>query len=88
MKFIDHIKARLVPNISEVLWLHWSTKAWAAAVGIPGLWELLPDSWQKDYFWAWIPQYMAYLTVTLGVVGLLLKFIKQDLPSDKKADTP
>lgn len=82
MKFFKKIKSMLVPNVKEVIWMHWSTKAWAAAVGIPGLWALLPTDWQKDYFWAWIPQYMAYLTMTLGGAGLLLKLVKQKLPSD------
>lgn len=84
MKLLSKIKARLVPNVSEVIWVHWSTKAWAAAVGIPALWMLLPEAWQKEYFWTWIPQYMAYLTIGLGWVGILLKLVKQKLPSDPK----
>jgi hypothetical protein len=85
MKIVDDIKARLVPNISEVLWLHWSTRAMALAVGIPALWALLPTKWQDEYFWAWIPQYLSYMTMGLGLLALVCKFIKQDLPSDKAA---
>lgn len=74
---------KFVKNIKEVLWMHWSTKAMAASAGIPALWILLPTSWQEKYFWDWIPQSLAYLTVVLGVLSIGLKLIKQDLPSDK-----
>lgn len=74
---------KFVDNISEVLWMHWSTKAMAAAVGIPLLWAILPTNWQEKYFWDWIPQGMAYLTMGLGGLSIFLKLLKQKLPSDK-----
>lgn len=81
-------KIKLVDNISEVIWLHWSTKTMAAAVAIPALWMILPTSWQEKYFWDWIPQGMSYFTMALGVLSIGLKLVKQKLPSDTKAETP
>ena len=75
---------KLVENVKEVLFLHWSTKAMAASVALPALWMILPTDWQQKYFPDWLPQGMAYLTMGLGLLSIGLKLLKQDLPSDQE----
>lgn len=74
-----------VANISEVLWVHWSTKAMAAVVAIQLLWAGMPASWLV-YFPDWFPQSLAYLTAGLGLLSIGLKLLKQPLSSDIKQD--
>lgn len=76
-------KLKLVDNVSEVLWLHWSTKAMAAVVAMQGLWVGTPDDWKKG-FPIWLPDALGYATVGLGMLSIGFKLIKQKLPSDTK----
>lgn len=73
---------KFVENISEVLWLHWSTKTIAGIVALQGLWLGTPDDW-KTGFPLWIPSALGYLTVGAGFLAIFFKTVKQSLPSDK-----
>lgn len=79
MKFVD--------NISEVLWVHWSTKAMAAVVALQLLWSGMPTAWLV-YFPEWFPQSLAYLTAALGLLSIGLKLLKQPLLSEKTETKP
>ena len=73
---------RLVQNAIEV-WRHYSTGALLAVGAIQGVWAATPQAW-IDELPTWVSGVMAYSTMTIAMLGVLGKFIKQDLPSDTK----
>jgi len=72
----------IVKNAIEV-WRHYSTGALLAVGGIQAIWAATPQAW-IDTLPKWTNQAMAYSTITISILGLIGKFIKQDLPSDYK----
>lgn len=73
---------KLVQNAIEV-WRHYSTGALLAVGGIQAVWAATPQAW-IDELPSWTNRAMAYSTITIAVLGLIGKFVKQDLPSDQK----
>jgi hypothetical protein len=72
---------KLVDNALEV-WRHYSTGALLAVGAIQGVWAATPQAW-IDELPKWVSSWMAYLTMTAAILGVIGKFIKQELPSDK-----
>jgi hypothetical protein len=77
---------KLVDNAVGV-WRHYSTGALLAVGAIQGVWTAMPQAW-INVLPAWATQAMAYTTMAIATWGVIGKFIKQDLPSDTKEDTP
>jgi hypothetical protein len=75
------IDMKLVKNVADV-WRHYSTGALLAVGALQGIWAATPQSW-IDALPKSVSAGMAYVTMTVAVVGVMGKFIKQDLPSDK-----
>ena len=73
---------KLVENAIEV-WRHYSTGALLAVGAIQGVWAATPQAW-IDELPNWVSGFMAYSTMTVAMLGVIGKFIKQDLPSDQK----
>jgi hypothetical protein len=72
---------KLVDNALEV-WRHYSTGALLAVGAIQGVWAATPQAW-IDELPKLVSSLMAYSTMTAAILGVIGKFIKQDLPSDK-----
>jgi hypothetical protein len=72
---------KLVDNALEV-WRHYSTGALLAVGAIQGVWAATPQAW-IDELPKWVSSWMAYSTMTVALLGVIGKFIKQELPSDK-----
>lgn len=72
---------QLVKNAIEV-WRHYSTGALLAVGAIQGVYAATPQKWIEE-----LPNgfnsMMAYGTMTIALLGVIGKFIKQELPSDK-----
>jgi hypothetical protein len=68
---------KLVDNALEV-WRHYSTGALLAVGAIQGVWAATPQAW-IDELPKWVSSWMAYLTMTAAILGVIGKFIKQDL---------
>jgi len=62
----------LVDNWKQV-WRHISTQGLSIALAIQGVWITLPDDWRSSVD----SKYIAILTITCLVVGVIGKFIKQ-----------
>ena len=75
---------KLVKNAKEV-WRHYSTGALLAVGAIQGVWAATPQAW-IDAFPKQVNSFMAYATMVVAIFGVIGKFIKQDLPSDKAAE--
>lgn len=71
---------KLVKNAIEV-WRHYSTGCLLAVGAIQGIYAATPQKWIDE-----LPNgfngFMAYSTMTIALLGVAGKFIKQDLPSD------
>lgn len=76
---------KMVPNPKEVL-RHYSTAALGFVAGVQGIWALMPQKF-IDAYPAWVTPAVAYATGALAVLGLVGKFVKQDLPSDSVTPT-
>ena len=72
---------KLVDNVREV-WRHYSTGALLAVGAIQGIWAATPQAW-IDTLPKSVSSGMAYVTMTVAVLGVMGKYIKQELPSDK-----
>jgi hypothetical protein len=72
---------KFVENAMEV-WRHYSTGALLAVGAIQGVWAATPQAWIEELPHA-VSKGMAYSTMTIALLGVIGKFIKQDLPSDK-----
>lgn len=71
---------KLVKNAIEV-WRHYSTGALLAVGAIQGIYAATPQKW-IDALPDGFNGFMAYSTMTIALLGVAGKFIKQDLPSD------
>lgn len=71
---------KLVKNAIEV-WRHYSTGALLAVGAIQGIYAATPQKW-IDALPGGFNSFMAYSTMTIALLGVAGKFIKQDLPSD------
>jgi hypothetical protein len=71
----------MVENAIQV-WRHYSTGALLAVGAIQGIWAATPQAW-IDVLPKVLNSVMAYATITVAILGVIGKFIKQDLPSDK-----
>lgn len=72
---------KFVENAIEV-WRHYSTGALLAVGAIQGVYAATPQKW-VDELPNGFNSAMAYSTMTIALLGVIGKFIKQDLPSDK-----
>jgi hypothetical protein len=68
---------KLVDNTLEV-WRHYSTGALLAVGAIQGVWAATPQAW-IDELPKWVSAWMAYSTMTVALLGVIGKFIKQEL---------
>lgn len=75
-------KIKWVNNAIEV-WRHYSTGALLAVGAIQGVWAATPQAWINELPSSF-SSIMAYSTMTVALLGVVGKFIKQDLPSDVK----
>lgn len=71
---------KLVKNAIEV-WRHYSTGALLAVGAIQGIYAATPQKW-IDALPDGFNGFMAYSTMTIALLGVAGKFIKQELPSD------
>jgi hypothetical protein len=71
---------KLVENAIEV-WRHYSTGALLAVGAIQGIYAATPQKW-IDTLPSSFNLIMAYSTMTIALLGVIGKFIKQELPSD------
>ena len=72
---------KLVTNAISV-WRHYSTGALLAVGAIQGVYAATPQNW-IDALPDGFNGFMAYTTMTIALLGVAGKFIKQELPSDK-----
>ena len=71
---------KLVKNAIEV-WRHYSTGVLLAIGAIQGIYMATPQKW-LDTLPIGFDSTMARVTLGLAIVGVIGKFIKQDLPSE------
>lgn len=72
---------KIVTNAIEV-WRHYSTGALLAVGAIQGVYAATPQKW-IDTLPIGFDSIMAYSTMAIALLGVVGKFIKQELPSDK-----
>ena len=72
---------KLVENAIQV-WRHYSTGALLAVGAIQGVYAATPQKW-IDELPNGFNSAMAYSTMTIALLGVVGKFIKQDLPEPK-----
>ena len=77
---------KFVTNAIEV-WRHYSTGALLAVGAIQGVYAATPQKW-IDELPSGFNSVMAYSTMAIALLGVIGKFIKQDLSSDKEAAKP
>lgn len=63
------------------IWRHYSTGALLAVGAIQGIYAATPQKW-IDALPDGFNGFMAYSTMTIALMGVAGKFIKQDLPND------
>jgi hypothetical protein len=71
---------KLVANAIEV-WRHYSTGCLLAVGAIQGVWAATPQAWIDELPKAFSAG-MAYGTMAVAMLGVVGKFIKQELPSE------
>ena len=76
---------KLVPNAKQI-WRHYSTGMLLGVAALQMFWKESPAEWIAAYP-SWFTSNVAYITTAVAVLGIVGKFIKQDLPvAEKPAD--